>query len=127
MPAPPVFQPEVAADAVHWAARHRRRQVYVGLPTFYTVLGSKLAPWLAERYLARTAVSGQQAEGPPDPHNDPGNLMQPPPEDPGAHGPFDEISHNHSPTWFLSRHRTAAGAALAASAATAAGLLAANR
>jgi len=128
MPVPPVYQPEVAADAVHWAARRRRRQVYVGLPTFYTVLGSKLAPWLAERYLARTAVSGQQTEGPPAPHNDPGNLMQPPPEDPGAHGPFDEISHRHSPTWFLSRHRGAIAATLSAGAAAGvAALLAAER
>ncbi len=66
MPVPPVYQPEVAADAVHWAAGHRRRQVYVGVPTVYTVLGSKFAPWLAERYLARTAVKGQQTEGPAD-------------------------------------------------------------
>lgn len=107
MPVPPVYQPEVAADAVHWAARHRRRQVYVGLPTFYTVLGSKFAPWLAERYLARTAVKGQQTEGPPGPRNRPGNLMEPVPEDPGAHGPFDEMAHGRSATWWLSRHRTA--------------------
>jgi NAD(P)-dependent dehydrogenase (short-subunit alcohol dehydrogenase family) len=128
MPVPPVYQPEVAADAVHWAARHRRRQVYVGLPTFYTVLGSKLAPWLAERYLARTAVEGQQTEGPPSAHNRPGNLMEPVPEDPGAHGPFDEMSHGHSPTWWLSRHRTAVAGAIAAGAAAAtAGLLTANR
>lgn len=126
MPVPPVYQPEVAADAVHWAARHRRRQIYVGLPTFYTVLGSQLAPWLAERYLARTAVSGQQTEGPPAEHNRPGNLMAPVPEDPGAHGPFDEMSHAHSPTWWLSRHRTAIAAAIAAAAATA-GLLTAHR
>jgi len=126
MPVPPVYQPEVAADAVHWAAHHRRRQVYVGVPTFYTVLGSKLAPWLAERYLARTAVSGQQTEGPPAPHNDPGNLMQPPPEDPGAHGPFDQISPSHSPTWFISRHRRAIATTLAAATAAAA-LLAGER
>src|SRR5215211_1732927 len=61
MPVAPVFQPEVAADAVHWACHHRRREVYVGLPAVYTILGNKLAPWLAERYLAKTAVDGQQA------------------------------------------------------------------
>src|SRR5207248_5156754 len=25
MPVPPIYQPEVAADAVHWVAHHRRR------------------------------------------------------------------------------------------------------
>jgi len=109
MPVPPVYQPEVAADAVHWAACHRRRQVYVGLPTFYTVLGSKFAPWLAELYLARTAVGGQQTEGPPGPRN----LMEPLPEDPGAHGPFDEMAHARSATWWLSRHRATVAVAAA--------------
>jgi NAD(P)-dependent dehydrogenase (short-subunit alcohol dehydrogenase family) len=128
MPVPPVYQPEVAADAVHWAARHRRREVYVGVPTVYTILGSKLAPWLAERYLARTAVDGQQTETGPTEANRKGNLMKPPAEDPGAHGPFDGIAHSHSIQWWLSRHRGALAGALAAGAvAAAAGLLAANR
>jgi NAD(P)-dependent dehydrogenase (short-subunit alcohol dehydrogenase family) len=128
MPVPPVYQPEVAADAVHWAARHRRRQVYVGVPTVYTVLGSKLAPWLAERYLARTAVDGQQAETKPTKSNRKGNLMKPPAEDPGAHGPFDGIAHAHSAQWWLSRHRGAIAATLVAgTAAATAGLLAAKR
>jgi NAD(P)-dependent dehydrogenase (short-subunit alcohol dehydrogenase family) len=117
-PVPPIYQPEVAADAVHWAAHHRRRQVYVGVPTVYTVLGNKFAPWLAERYLAKTAVSEQQMEDQgPDPANHEGNLMEPPSEDPGAHGRFDEQAHSHSIQWWLSRHR----AALATGAAFAAG------
>src|SRR3954462_4499864 len=64
MPVAPVFQPELAADAVHWAAHHRRREIYVGLPTVYTILGSKAASWVAERYLAATAVGGQLTENP---------------------------------------------------------------
>jgi short-subunit dehydrogenase len=119
MPVPPVFQPEVAADAVHWAAHHRRREVYVGLPTVYTILGSKLAPWIAERYLAKTAVSGQQTDGPPAPTNRDGNLFETVDHgDPGAHGAFDSIADERSLQWWTSRHRvalgTAAGAALAA-------------
>ena len=106
-PVAPVYQPEVAADAVHWAAHHRRRQIYVGVPTVYTVLGSKFAPWLAERYLARTAVSGQQAESPPSGENREGNLMEPPGGDPGAHGGFDEKAHQHSAQWWATRHRGA--------------------
>ncbi len=62
MPVPPIYQPEVAADAVHWAAHHRRREVWVGLPTVYTIIGNRLAPWLAELYLAKTAVNGQQTD-----------------------------------------------------------------
>jgi hypothetical protein len=117
-PVAPVYQPEVAADAIHFAAAHRRRQIYVGVPTYYTVLGSKLAPWLAELYLAKTAVSGQQTEGPPDAQNRDGNLDAPPPGDPGAHGPFDEEAHGRSLTWWASRHRLAlGGAALLAAAA----------
>jgi NAD(P)-dependent dehydrogenase (short-subunit alcohol dehydrogenase family) len=105
MPVPPVYQPEVAAEAVHWAAHHRRREVWVGTPTVYTIVGNKLAPWLAERYLARTAVSGQQTGDPPSPQNDPGNLFDPPPGDPGAHGPFDGKAHSRSVQFLLSRHR----------------------
>ena len=122
MPVPPVYEPEAAADAVHWAAHHRWRQVYVGIPTVYTIFGSKVAPWLAERYLAKTAVTEQQAQEPPDGQNRDGNLMQAPPGDPGAHGRFDERAHDHSAVWWLSRHRRAAAAALTALAAGATGL-----
>src|SRR5919201_351805 len=78
MPVPPIYQPEVAAEAVHWAAHHRRREVYVGAPAVYTILGNKVAPWLAERYLAKTAVDSQQMEAPPSPHNREGNLFESP-------------------------------------------------
>src|SRR5215216_238460 len=124
MPVPPVYQPEVAADAVHWAAHHRRREVYVGLPAVYTIVGSKLAPWLAERYLARTAVNGQQADDPPTATNAQGNLFQPAGGDPGAHGPFDGMAHGRSGQWWGSRHRTALGVAAAVAAAAALGALA---
>jgi NAD(P)-dependent dehydrogenase (short-subunit alcohol dehydrogenase family) len=123
MPVPPIYQPELAADAVHWAARHRRREVYVGVPAVYTILGNKLAPWLAERYLAKTAVKSQQIpDSVPSPQNRPGNLFEPDPGDPGAHGRFDDEAHRRSSQWFATRHRRTLGAAavLAATAATAA-------
>jgi NAD(P)-dependent dehydrogenase (short-subunit alcohol dehydrogenase family) len=127
-PVAPVYQPEVAARAIHFAAGARRRQVYVGLPTYYTVLGSKFAPWLAELYLAKTAVGGQQTEGPPDAQNREGNLMEPPPGDPGAHGPFDEKAHDRSLAWWVSRHRNALGGAVLGGAALgAAGILTRGR
>ncbi len=123
-PVAPVYQPEIAADAIHWAAHHRRREVYVGLPTVYTIWGNKVAPWLAERYLARTAVSGQLSQAHHDP-DAPGNLFRAPAHDEGAHGPYDERAHAHSVQWWATRHRggllgAAAGALVAAGAAAAA-------
>jgi hypothetical protein len=105
MPVPPIYQPEVAARAVAWAAEHRRREVYVGVPTVYTILGNKLAPWLAERYLARTAYSGQQVQDQPIERPRPSNLFAPGEGDPGAHGRFDDQAHGHSFQFALTRKR----------------------
>jgi NAD(P)-dependent dehydrogenase (short-subunit alcohol dehydrogenase family) len=126
MPVAPVYQPEIAADAVHWAAHHRRRQVYVGISTVYTILGSKFAPRIAEWYLARSAVEGQQAEGPPDEQNREGNLMEPQPGDRGARGRFGGKAHERSPQWWASKHRGLLAAAGAAALAVASGLNAAR-
>jgi len=128
MPVPPVYQPELAAEAIHWAAHHRRREVYVGVPAVYTILGSKLSPWLAERYLARTAVSSQQIGGSePTPQNVNGNLFEPERGDPGAHGRFDRQAHEHSAQWLATKHRGALAAAGAAAAAALGGLVARKR
>src|SRR2546423_4314553 len=66
-PVKPIFQPEVAARGVAEAIRKRRRESFVGFPTWYTIWGNKLAPWLAERYLAKTAIKGQQTGDPAGP------------------------------------------------------------
>jgi NAD(P)-dependent dehydrogenase (short-subunit alcohol dehydrogenase family) len=120
MPVPPIYQPEVAARAVYWAAHHRRRELYVGFPTVYTIIGNKLAPWLAERYLAKTAVDGQQTDQPFD-GTKAANLFEPVDDDhdEGAHGIFGDQAHRRSVQTWLSRHRLGSG--LAASAATGAG------
>jgi NAD(P)-dependent dehydrogenase (short-subunit alcohol dehydrogenase family) len=128
MPVPPIYQPEVAARAVHWAAHHRRREVYVGLPTVYTIIGNKLAPWLAERYLARTAIDGQQTKDRFD-GTRAANLFEPVDDDhdEGAHGVFDRPAHARSAQAWLTRHRTLTAlgaAALAGAGASAATLLA---
>jgi short-subunit dehydrogenase len=128
MPVPPIFQPEVAARSVHWAAHHRRREVYVGLPTVYTILGSKLAPWLAERYLARTAIDGQQTQEPFDGERA-ANLFSPVDDDhdEGAHGVFDEAAKGHSGQAWLSRHRVGSGLGVAAAVASVGALTLARR
>ncbi len=123
-PVPPIYQPEVAARAVAWMAEHRRREIYVGTSSVYTILGNKVAPWLAERYLARTAYDSQQLDEPIQGKR-PSNLFEPVSEDPGAHGRFDEQAHSRSPQFFLSRHRhwiAAATGAVALGAVTAGAL-----
>jgi NAD(P)-dependent dehydrogenase (short-subunit alcohol dehydrogenase family) len=125
MPVPPIYQPDVAARAIYWAAHHRRRELYVGFPTVYTILGNKLAPWLAERYLAKTAVDGQQTKQRFD-GTAAANLFEPVDDDhdEGAHGIFDDDAHRRSEQAWFSRHRL--GSALAAGGAAAA-LLALRR
>jgi NAD(P)-dependent dehydrogenase (short-subunit alcohol dehydrogenase family) len=113
-PVAPFYEPEMAAEAIHWAAHHRRREVYVGLPTVYTILGNRIAPWLAERYLAATAVRGQLSRRPKPPGRA-DNLFAPPAGDPGARGPYSDRAHARSLQWWATRHRRALGAtALAA-------------
>ncbi len=123
MPVPPIYQPEVAARAVAWAAEHRRREVYVGLPAVYTILGNKVAPWLAERYLARTGYDSQQIDGEPV-DGRPSNLFSPVAGDPGAHGRFDGMAHSRSAQLALTRNRRwlGLGAALAGVGAVGAAL-----
>jgi short-subunit dehydrogenase len=120
MPVPPIFQPEAAADAIHWAAQHRRREIYVGVPTVYTIIGNKLSPKVAEWYLARTAVVGQQTSQPADP-NRRANLFEPVDDDhdEGAHGTFDEQARRRLAQTRITRHRlgSAVGVALAVGAA----------
>ncbi|WP_347303654.1 SDR family oxidoreductase [Croceibacterium sp. TMG7-5b_MA50] len=122
--ASPPYQPELAADAIHWAAHHRRKEVVVGFPAMQAIWGDRFASPLLDRYLAWTGVSGQQSEeeveaGRRD------NLYEPVPGDHGAHGRFDAIARRRSAQWWLSKHRAAVGlgvAALGAAGAVLAGL-----
>src|SRR4051794_16242823 len=83
-PVPPIYQPEVAADAVHWAAHHRRRVMWVGVPTAYTILGARLGEVVAQRYLARSAVKGQLTDKPLGADVREGNLFAAPSPEQGA-------------------------------------------
>ncbi|HET7435742.1 MAG TPA: SDR family oxidoreductase [Thermoanaerobaculia bacterium] len=88
-PVPPIFQPEVAAQAIVWAAYHRRRELNVGWPTTKAVIGNNLAPWYADRYLAKNGFDSQQTSEPEDPER-PNNVWEPVPGDThGTHGRFD--------------------------------------
>jgi hypothetical protein len=86
-PVPPIFQPEVAAQAILFAATHRRREVWVKWPTFKAIIANKIAPWILDRYLARQGYDGQLTAEPPAPHP-PVSLFDAPPGDWSAHGRF---------------------------------------
>ena len=112
-PVPPIFQPEVAAKAIYFAAHNPRREFYIGLPTAGAIIADKIAPGLLDRYLARTGYDSQQDDEKEDP-NRPDNLWQPVPGDHGAHGAFNARAHNWSPQWWTSEHRTMFGLAAVA-------------
>ncbi len=120
-PVPPIYQPEVAARAVVFAADHpRRKQYWVGASTVGTLLGQKLAPALLDRYLARTGYGSQQTGQKVDPHR-PNNLWapvdRPRGSDHGAHGIFDDRAHARSPQVWASHHPRVVSAAVAGVAA----------
>lgn len=103
-PVPPIFQPEVAAEAIVWAAHNKRREVYVGEPTVISIIAKKLIPGLVDYYLARTGYDSQQTNEPVEP-NRPDNLFEPVPGYHGAHGIFDDRAHEHSPQLWVTTHR----------------------
>ena len=104
-PVPPIFQPEVAAEAIYFAAHNPRREFYVGLPSVKAIITNKIAPGLLDHYLARSGYDSQQYDGPEDP-NRANNLWNPVPGDHGAHGAFDARARNWSPQLWTSEHRT---------------------
>jgi NAD(P)-dependent dehydrogenase (short-subunit alcohol dehydrogenase family) len=115
MPVPPIYQPEIAADAIHYAAHHRRRQIYVGIPTVMNIIGERVAPWLLDHYLAKKGFDSQMTDDDLDPKGH-DNLFEPVDEDRGAHGPFDEMAHGFSPQYQLAKHRGAVLAGIGAAA-----------
>ena len=104
-PVPPIFQPEVAAEAIYFAAHNPRREFYVGFPSVKAIVANKIAPGLLDHYLARHGYDSQQYDGAEDP-NRPDNLWQPVLGDHGAHGCFDERAQSWSPQLWTSEHRT---------------------
>ena len=103
-PVPPIFQPEVAAGAIYYAAHHPwRREYFVGGSTVKAILGNKVAPWALDWYLARTGFEAQQYDGHEEP-NRPDNLYEPVAGDHGAHGAFDSRSKDESWEFWAESH-----------------------
>jgi NAD(P)-dependent dehydrogenase (short-subunit alcohol dehydrogenase family) len=127
-PVPPIYQPEVAARAVAYAAEHpNRREYWVGASTTATLIMNAVAPGLLDRYLAKTGFKAQQTGQPKDP-DQPANLWEPADggdgHDFGAHGAFDQRAKPRSVQVFASQHHKAllgAGAAAVAGLSAAAG------
>jgi NAD(P)-dependent dehydrogenase (short-subunit alcohol dehydrogenase family) len=121
-----IFQPEIAARAVFWAATHRRRELWVGWPAVEAILGTRVFPGLLDRLLGRTAVDGQHTNEPLPPGR-PDNLWQPVAGDHGAHGRFDSLAHSKSPQTWITTHRGVAAAAAVALLLVASRLVGAGR
>jgi NAD(P)-dependent dehydrogenase (short-subunit alcohol dehydrogenase family) len=103
-PVPPIFQPEVAADAIVWAAYSGRREVNVGWPATKTIIGNNFVPGFADHYLARHGYEAQMIDEPEEPGR-PDNLWSPLSGDHGAHGVFDDRSANVSIEMELNKRR----------------------
>lgn len=127
-PVPPIYEPEVGARAVYWAAHHDRREVYVGTPTVAAIVGNKVAPDVLDHYLGRTGFKSQQTLEMDDPSR-PDNLWEPVDsnEDFGPHGNFDNRAHGHSYQLWADLHRGALAIGLGAAAGVVGSIMFASR
>jgi short-subunit dehydrogenase len=112
-PMPPIYQPEVAATAIVWAAEHRRRELLVGWPVWMALLGQRFAPGLMDRYLAGSGWEAQQTDEPMT-GTPPDNVDRPVAVDVAAHGAFDGEASGSSPLLWLDIHRGAVAGIAAA-------------
>jgi hypothetical protein len=107
-PVPPIFQPEVAARAIFFAATHpERREIWVGSSTVKAIIANKLAPGLLDRYLAYAGYRGQLTDE-AQPEDAPANLFATLDADVAAHGRFDQAATNRSGEMAISAHRSLA-------------------
>lgn len=113
-PVPPIYQPEVPAEAVYFAAHHRRREVWAGFGAVKAIVGNRIAPRFADWFLARQGYESQQVEGAPVSDQRPANLFEPVPSKAATHGGFDGKARSSSAQLWASLHRgVLAGSALA--------------
>jgi NAD(P)-dependent dehydrogenase (short-subunit alcohol dehydrogenase family) len=103
-PVPPIFQPEVAAEAIVWAAYSGRREINVGWPASKAIIGNNFVPGLGDHYLAKYGYEAQMIDEPEVPGR-PDNLWSPLPGDAGAHGVFDDRSTDTSIALELNKRR----------------------
>jgi hypothetical protein len=104
-PVAPIFDPDVPAEAVYWAATHRRRELIVGGSALKAILASIVAPGLADRYLARTGYDAQQVKGEPVAPDRPDNLFEPVKGVAATRGEFSAESRGSSAQLWAATHR----------------------
>jgi short-subunit dehydrogenase len=119
-PLPPIYQPEVAAEAVVFAAEHPRREFWVGWPAVQAILCNRVMPGLLDHMMARSGYGGQLSDQRIAPDR-PDNLFEPVQGDHGARGRFSERARGYSPQFWLSSHPVPVLTACAAAAALLAG------
>jgi short-subunit dehydrogenase len=100
-----IFQPEVAAEAILFAAEHSRRDIMVGYTTVEATVGEKIIPGILDHYLAHAAWEGSMLPEPADPGK-PDNFWQPLAGDHGSHGPFDQKAHSFSLQLWATENRS---------------------
>ncbi|MEO7066786.1 MAG: SDR family oxidoreductase [Rhodanobacter sp.] len=125
-PVPPIYQPEVAAEGIYYAAHHHRRELWVGYPAVKAIIGNGLVPWLADRILAKKGYAGQMGDQPV-PIDRPDNLFESVDHDFGTHGRFDDRSRSWSPQLWATTHRRSLAAGLLGAALLATHALLARR
>ncbi len=103
-PVPPIFQPEVGAERIVWASHHKRREVFVGLPTVLAIEANKVSPAIADYYLGRTGFDSQQTREAV-PRDRPDNLFEPVLGDFGSQGVFGRQAHEQAATTWLAQHK----------------------
>lgn len=103
-PVPLICEPEVAAEAIYWAAHSHRREVQIGFSTMVAITANKFAPGVLDRYLGKTGYESQQYDGLDNPNRQ-NNLWEPLAGDHGAHGDFDARSKDRSVQFWLDRHK----------------------
>lgn len=103
-PVPPIYQPEVAADAILYASRYPRREFLVAWPAVKAVIGNKIMPGVADHILAGMGYDSQQTDAPEDPQR-PNNLWDTVPGVHATHGSFDARASSASPAWTFMKHR----------------------
>ncbi len=104
-PIPPIYDPDIAARAIEWAAYHPKREYYVGKATYKAIWADKLIPGFVDKYLALTGYKSQLQEEHNDPRK-PNNLYKPVDIDFGARGSFSAQSKKGSPLVWLMTHPT---------------------
>lgn len=88
-PVPPVYQPEVAAEAIYSVIQRPVNELWVGKSTIQSILGQVFFPRLLDRLMVKKAWEGQFT-GQPKPAEHQDDLFTPVRGNHPGHGPFSD-------------------------------------